>query len=224
MIIVIILDAIKKSDEKNSWCNRINNIFRNKNLTVSQRDYSAQHIIIMRSKLVTILIVLSISLAASINKPQLDLLAPFSSNEVHPQIQPEDVPDVSKLPLQNVNSFSLERSAESRSSDAAAQILRSESLLNLDGSYQYLYETDNGLNVKEQGQPKQIEGSDELAMQVEGGYQYTAPDGAVISMSYIANENGFQPSGDHIPTPPPVPELIQKALKYLLAHPPKNQQ
>lgn len=149
---------------------------------------------------------MSISLAASINKPQLDLLAPFGSNEVQPQVPAEGrsrpqspvaksvYPDVSKLPLQNSNSFSQGRSAESKSTDAAAQILRSENVLNLDGSYQYLYETDNGLNVKEQGQPKQIDGSNELAMQVQGGYEYTAPDGAVISMSYIANENGFQPT------------------------------
>lgn len=188
----------------------------------------------MRSNLVTILIVLSVSFAVSINKPQLDLLAPFSSNEVQPRAQgrsssqsPESktvYPDVSKLPLQNVNPFLQVRSAEIKSADSAARILRSESVLNLDGSYQYLYETDNGLNVKEEGQPKQIDGSDDLAMQVQGGYQYTAPDGEVISMSYIANENGFQPTGDHIPTPPPVPELIQRALNYLLAHPPKNQQ
>jgi len=192
----------------------------------------------MRSKLVTILIVLSISLVTSINKPQLDLLAPFTSNEVEPKVQAvsrsspqspvaksvSQYPDVSKLPLQNTNSFSQGRSAESKSTDAAAQILRSENVLNLDGSYQYLYETDNGLNVKEQGQPRQIEGSDDLAMQVQGGYQYTAPDGTAISMSYVANENGFQPQGDHIPTPPPVPELIQRALNYLLAHPPQNQQ
>lgn len=149
---------------------------------------------------------MSISLATSINKPPLDLLAPFGSNEVQPQVQavgrssPQSpvaksaYPDVSKLPLQNSNSFSQARSAESKSTDAAAQILRSENVLNLDGSYQYLYETDNGLNVKEQGQPKEIDGSNELAMQVQGGYEYTAPDGAVISMSYIANENGFQPT------------------------------
>ncbi len=103
-------------------------------------------------------------------------------------------PDVSKLPLQTSNSFAQGRSAESKSTDAAAQILRSENVLNVDGSYQYLYETDNGLNVKEQGQPKEIEGSNDIAMQVQGGYEYTAPDGAVISMSYIANENGFQPT------------------------------
>lgn len=154
----------------------------------------------------TIVVILSISLAASIHKPELDLLAPFGNNDVEPKAQAEGrsspqnsvaktvYPDVSKLPLQNTNSFSQGRSAESQSTDAAAQILRSENVLNLDGSYQYLYETDNGLNVKEQGQPKEIDGSNDIAMQVQGGYEYTAPDGTSISMSYVANENGFQPT------------------------------
>lgn len=44
-----------------------------------------------------------------------------------------------------------------------------------------------------------------------GSYSYLAPDGTLISVQFVADENGFQAFGDHLPTPPsaaPVPESI----------------
>lgn len=35
----------------------------------------------------------------------------------------------------------------------------------------------------------------------------------------MADEYGFRPSGDHLPTPPPVPDAILKSLQYNAAHP-----
>lgn len=46
----------------------------------------------------------------------------------------------------------------------------------------------------------------------EGYFSYPGPDGHPISVSYIADENGFQPIGDHLPTPPPIPDAIKEAL------------
>lgn len=57
------------------------------------------------------------------------------------------------------------------------------------------------------------------AMEAKGAFRYTAPDGSPIGVTYIANENGFQPSGPHLPTPPPIPVAIQRALAYIAANP-----
>lgn len=49
------------------------------------------------------------------------------------------------------------------------------------------------------------------ALEVRGSYQYTAPDGSLISVSYIANENGFQPTGTHISVPGSAPHVPLRA-------------
>ena len=51
----------------------------------------------------------------------------------------------------------------------------------------------------------------------QGSYSYTSPDGQVISVTYTADETGFHVSGDHLPTPPPVSEEIQKGLDLIYA-------
>lgn len=49
----------------------------------------------------------------------------------------------------------------------------------------------------ETGQSHYMEG--EPGMSVNGGWEFVAPEGGNYQMNYIANENGFQPQGDHIP-------------------------
>lgn len=50
---------------------------------------------------------------------------------------------------------------------------------------------------------------------IQGSYSYTAPDGTPITVTYIADENGYRAEGAHLPTPPPIPEAIQRALAYI---------
>lgn len=80
--------------------------------------------------------------------------------------------------------------------------------------YSYSYETSNGISAQEQGR---LQGD---AIAAQGSFQYTASDGSPIQVSYVADENGFQPQGAHLPTPPPIPDHVLKALEYIRTHPP----
>lgn len=97
-------------------------------------------------------------------------------------------------------------------------VVRFDSVVNPD-SYQYAYETSKGIKAEESGLLKNA-GSEQEAIEAKGSFSYVSPEGENIALSYIANENGFQPTGDHLPQPPPIPALIQKALEYLAANPP----
>ncbi|XP_015595896.1 endocuticle structural glycoprotein ABD-4-like [Cephus cinctus] len=92
---------------------------------------------------------------------------------------------------------------------------------NPDGSYKWAYEAGNGIKAQEEGQLTNP-GSENEANSVKGGYSYTGSEGETIELTYEANENGFQPRGAHLPTAPPIPELIQKALDWIAAHPSKE--
>ncbi|GBP79352.1 Cuticle protein 3 [Eumeta japonica] len=87
-----------------------------------------------------------------------------------------------------------------------ARILSFQSDAN-DHGYQFGYETENGIKVQETGvkQGKSVK--------AQGGYSYTGDDGQVYTVTYTADENGFHAQGAHLPTPPPTPEAILKALE-----------
>ncbi|XP_017785754.1 PREDICTED: endocuticle structural glycoprotein SgAbd-2-like [Nicrophorus vespilloides] len=107
-------------------------------------------------------------------------------------------------------------------SDEQAPIVSQDSEVNFDGSYHHSYETGNGISAQEQGVLKNAGSKDGEAEEVQGSYQYTAPDGTPVKVQYVANEFGFQPQGDHLPvapTPPPVPAAILRALEYIRTHP-----
>ncbi|XP_034250418.1 endocuticle structural glycoprotein SgAbd-2-like [Thrips palmi] len=98
-------------------------------------------------------------------------------------------------------------------------IIKQESKINDDGSFQWSYETGNGIAASEQGSLKNAGNPETEALSVQGQFSYTADDGTPIQLQYLADENGFQPQGAHLPTPPPTPEAILKALEWNAAHP-----
>ncbi|XP_026734678.1 larval cuticle protein LCP-17-like [Trichoplusia ni] len=104
-----------------------------------------------------------------------------------------------------------------RSAEADAQILAQEADVFPD-QYSYNYKTSNGIAAQESGALTNV-GTEGEAISVAGQNSYTAPGGEQISLSYIADANGYQPQGAHLPTPHPIPEEILKSLEYIRTHP-----
>ncbi|XP_068903786.1 flexible cuticle protein 12-like [Tenebrio molitor] len=66
------------------------------------------------------------------------------------------------------------------------------------GGYKFSYQTSNGLSSDEQGEVRN-EGREDESIAVRGQFSYVGPDGVTYTVTYIADENGFQPQGAHIP-------------------------
>ena len=77
------------------------------------------------------------------------------------------------------------------------------------------FQTGDGVSRSEQGFQKQL-GSNDAGESVQGQVQWTDNDGQSHSLSYTADENGYQPQGDLVPAIPPA---IQRALEWNAAHP-----
>merc|ERR1711911_375811 len=76
--------------------------------------------------------------------------------------------------------------------------------------YSFSYERESGVQ-------KQIGDKPEEAGTVSQG-KFSYPEGAVTcTITWVADENGFQAPGDHLPTPPPMPEHVVKMLADLKA-------
>ncbi|XP_066139267.1 flexible cuticle protein 12-like [Euwallacea fornicatus] len=85
--------------------------------------------------------------------------------------------------------------------DAEAQVLRYDSdNIGID-KYSYGFETSNGISQQEEGELTNP-GSENESIAVRGSFQYTGPDGVVYQVNYVADDNGFQPQGAHLPVSP----------------------
>lgn len=89
--------------------------------------------------------------------------------------------------------------------DRNAETLHYEN--NIDGdTFAYSFETSNGIAADEAGIATN-------GVRAQGGFSYTGDDGQFYSVRYTADENGYVPQGDHLPTPHPIPEDILKSLE-----------
>ncbi|XP_034239081.1 cuticle protein CP14.6-like [Thrips palmi] len=73
------------------------------------------------------------------------------------------------------------------------------------GQYALGFETGNGIIVEEQGALKRnLDGEykGDVVLVKRGSYSYPAPDGRTYRIEYTADENGFRPTGAHLPVGP----------------------
>ncbi|XP_043662314.1 larval cuticle protein 2 [Drosophila teissieri] len=98
----------------------------------------------------------------------------------------------------------------SRSDDVHADVVSRSDDVRADGFDTSLH-TSNGI---EQAASGDVHGN------IHGNFGWISPEGDHVDVKYVADENGYQPSGAWIPTPPPIPEAIARALVWLQSHPP----
>ncbi|KAI9587072.1 cuticular protein 78Ca [Glossina fuscipes fuscipes] len=98
--------------------------------------------------------------------------------------------------------------AATRSIDQNASTLYYENKPpNKNGEYYFEFQTTNGITTKSGGNQY---GS-------SGVNQYISLEGIPITLTYVADSNGYHPTGDHIPK---VPDYVIKALEYIATHAP----
>merc|ERR1712137_62385 len=96
-------------------------------------------------------------------------------------------------------------------------ILRSAQLSDETGKYSFNYETGNGIVLKEEGEQKLIgDKPEEVGSFSRGSYSYDL-EGVTYTVNWVADENGFQPTGAHLPVAPAMPEHVVKLLADLKA-------
>ncbi|XP_064089672.1 histone-lysine N-methyltransferase 2D-like [Macrobrachium nipponense] len=84
-----------------------------------------------------------------------------------------------------------------------------------EGSFNLDVETANGIKVLQEITPSKVTGGSVT----KGEYVFTHPDGTVHKVSYVADENGFQPSSDLLPKPHPIPpHALAQIEKAKLEH------
>jgi hypothetical protein len=69
--------------------------------------------------------------------------------------------------------------------------------IGVDG-YTYGFETSGGISATETGKLLNV-GREDEHIAVRGSFSYQGDDGQTYTVNYVADENGFQPQGAHLP-------------------------
>lgn len=62
----------------------------------------------------------------------------------------------------------------------------------------FRYESNDGQKKEEEAEVIN-QGTDQESIAVRGSYSYVGDDGQTYEVKYTADENGFQPEGEHLP-------------------------
>ncbi|XP_037044859.1 endocuticle structural protein SgAbd-6-like [Bradysia coprophila] len=103
-----------------------------------------------------------------------------------------------KLIVSVVVFFTLSLAYAAPLEDSEAQIVKYESENTGFDGYKFAFETSNGISRSEEAELKNA-GTENESIVIRGVISWTAPDGVLYTINFVADENGFQPQGDHIP-------------------------
>ncbi|CAH0399469.1 unnamed protein product [Chilo suppressalis] len=150
--------------------------------------------------------------------PPSNNYVPPSNNYVPPQntyVPPQNTyvpPQNTYVPPQNYYpSSTWAPAATYPTTTTPSPVIKNELVYGDNGSYKYEYQIADGTHVGEEGYYTDPKGTDESLVK-KGWYSYPGQDGKIYTVTYWADHTGYHATGDHIPTPPPVPPAIQAAL------------
>ncbi|MCL4156164.1 UNVERIFIED_CONTAM: hypothetical protein GTU68_017658, partial [Idotea baltica] len=95
------------------------------------------------------------------------------------------------------------------------EILRDDRVNPSAGSYSFDVETADGLVRSESGSPLDIEGN---PTGQQGSISFKFPTGESYELTFVADDNGFQPQSDWIPVAPefphPIPQFVLDQIAF----------
>ncbi|KAF2360213.1 Insect cuticle protein [Trinorchestia longiramus] len=105
------------------------------------------------------------------------------------------------------------------SSGPVVPILRDDRNGPDNGVYDFWFQTGNGIERREQGAPT----APNNAVESQGSWSFTFPDGTPAKFNFVADENGYRPESSLIPTPPPLPPHAIEQIEFARRNPGSGQ-